>query len=181
MHWRWQKIGSLVAECLLADSHSLEQHLSYASMSCLQPGLDWTRLFMSLTAGAGTRCMRFRIYLLVGWTGGVCRQHLASLAFSWLLFVSAVIWFLIWSLFCYLRFLSSNDSWFHLFINISFSIIPWQVSSVQHERCNDFLSVTSLVSQKLSHPWLRGSQRPDNKTLSTFPSLSRLFYSISFP
>ena len=25
--------------------------------------------------------------------------------------------------------------------------------------------------QKLSHPWLRGSQRPDNKTLSTFPSL----------
>ena len=45
--------------------------------------------------------------------------------------------------------------------------IPWQVSSVQHERCNDFLSVTSLVSQKLSHPWLRGSQRPDNKTLST--------------
>ena len=47
---------------------------------------------------------------------------------------------------------------------------PWQVSSVQHERCNDFLTVTSLVSQKLSHPWLRGSQRPDNKTLSTFPS-----------
>ena len=27
-----------------------------------------------------------------------------------------------------------------------------QVSSVQHERCNDFLTVTSLVSQKLSHP-----------------------------
>jgi hypothetical protein len=25
--------------------------------SCLAPGLDWTRLFMSLTAGAGTRCM----------------------------------------------------------------------------------------------------------------------------
>ena len=25
--------------------------------SCLTPGLDWTRLFMSLTAGAGTRCM----------------------------------------------------------------------------------------------------------------------------
>ena len=25
--------------------------------SCLKPGLDWTRLFMSLTAGAGTRCM----------------------------------------------------------------------------------------------------------------------------
>jgi hypothetical protein len=24
----------------------------------------------------------------------------------------------------------------------------------------------------LSHPWLRGSQRPDNKTLSTFLSLS---------
>ena len=23
----------------------------------LMPGLDWTRLFMSLTAGAGTRCM----------------------------------------------------------------------------------------------------------------------------
>ena len=27
------------------------------NVSCLQPGLDWTRLFMSLTAGAGTRCM----------------------------------------------------------------------------------------------------------------------------
>ena len=40
------------------------------------------------------------------------------------------------------------------------------------ERCNDFLTVTSLVSQKLSHPWLRGSQRPDEKTLSTFPSPS---------
>jgi hypothetical protein len=26
-------------------------------ISCLKPGLDWTRLFMSLTAGAGTRCM----------------------------------------------------------------------------------------------------------------------------
>ena len=26
-------------------------------ISCLTPGLDWTRLFMSLTAGAGTRCM----------------------------------------------------------------------------------------------------------------------------
>ena len=25
--------------------------------SCLTPGLDWTRLFMSLTAVAGTRCM----------------------------------------------------------------------------------------------------------------------------
>ena len=25
--------------------------------SCLKPGLDWTRLFISLTAGAGTRCM----------------------------------------------------------------------------------------------------------------------------
>ena len=25
--------------------------------SCLAPGLDWTRLFMSLTAAAGTRCM----------------------------------------------------------------------------------------------------------------------------
>ena len=27
------------------------------AISHLQPGLDWTRLFMSLTAGAGTRCM----------------------------------------------------------------------------------------------------------------------------
>ena len=51
-------------------------------------------------------------------------------------------------------------------------LIPWQVSSVQHERCNDFLTVNSLVSQKLSHAWLRGRQRPDNKTLSTFPFLS---------
>merc|ERR1712151_136202 len=38
------------------------------------------------------------------------------------------------------------------------------------ERCYDFLTVTSLVSQKLSHPCLRGTQRPDEKTLSTFPS-----------
>ena len=30
---------------------------SSSLFSCLQPGLDWTRLFMSLTAGAGTRCM----------------------------------------------------------------------------------------------------------------------------
>ena len=36
---------------------------------------------------------------------------------------------------------------------------------------SDCLSVNSLVSQKLSHAWLRGRQRPDNKTLSTFPSL----------
>jgi hypothetical protein len=36
---------------------------------------------------------------------------------------------------------------------------------------DDFLTVTSLVSQKLIHPCLRGSQRPDDKTLSTFPSL----------
>ena len=41
------------------------------------------------------------------------------------------------------------------------------------ERCYDFLTVTSLVSQKMSHPWLRGSQRTDEKTLSTFPSLSQ--------
>ena len=32
------------------------------------------------------------------------------------------------------------------------------------------MTVTSLVSQKLTHPWLGGSQRPDGKTLSTFPS-----------
>merc|ERR1711920_546284 len=32
---------------------------------------------------------------------------------------------------------------------------------------------SSLVSQKLSHPCLRGSQRPDEKTLSTFPSLKK--------
>jgi len=25
--------------------------------SCIAPGVDWTRLFLSLTAGAGTRCM----------------------------------------------------------------------------------------------------------------------------
>ena len=41
---------------------------------------------------------------------------------------------------------------------------------------NDFLTVTSLVSQKLSHPWLRGTQRPDGKTLSTFPSLFFLLF-----
>ena len=57
------------------------------------------------------------------------------------------------------------------------NIIPWQVSSVQHERCNDFLTVTSLVSQKLSHPWLRGTERPDGKTLSTFLSYCILEFS----
>ena len=31
--------------------------------------------------------------------------------------------------------------------------------------------VSDPLSQKLSHAWLRGRQRPDNKTLSTFPSL----------
>ena len=31
--------------------------------SCLKPGLDWTRLFMSLTAGAGTRCSRVLSHL----------------------------------------------------------------------------------------------------------------------
>ena len=54
----------------------------------------------------------------------------------------------------------------------------------QHERCNDFLTVTSLVSQKLSHPWLGGSQRPDGKTQSTFPSFvlcSSSFIFLSFP
>ena len=30
-------------------------------------------------------------------------------------------------------------------------------SRESYERCNDFLTVTSLVSQKLSHPWLRGT------------------------
>ena len=29
--------------------------------------------------------------------------------------------------------------------------------------------------QKLSHPWLRGTQRPDEKTLSTFPSFCSLW------
>jgi len=35
----------------------LEAAKSYGRFSCLKPGLDWTRLFISLTAGAGTRCM----------------------------------------------------------------------------------------------------------------------------
>ena len=35
----------------------LFEDVSIRNFSCLQPGLDWTRLFMSLTAGAGTRCM----------------------------------------------------------------------------------------------------------------------------
>ena len=34
------------------------KHVSdQANQTVHQPGLDWTRLFMSLTAGAGTRCM----------------------------------------------------------------------------------------------------------------------------
>merc|ERR1711879_735421 len=36
---------------------SLYLILKRKAISHLQPGLDWTRLFMSLTAGAGTRCM----------------------------------------------------------------------------------------------------------------------------
>ena len=32
----------------------------------------------------------------------------------------------------------------------------------------------------LSHPWLRGTQRPDEKTLSTFPSLSGRVWTKSF-
>jgi len=40
--------------------------------------------------------------------------------------------------------------------------------------CCRFLTVTILVSQKLSNPWLQGSLWPDNKTLSTFPSLTLL-------
>ena len=39
------------------DSRRVQTRLSSSLFSCLQPGLDWTRLFMSLTAGAGTRCM----------------------------------------------------------------------------------------------------------------------------
>ena len=46
---------------------------------------------------------------------------------------------------------------------------------------NDFLTVTNLVSQKLSHPWLRGTQRPDGKTLSTFPTLRlKIYLRLSF-
>ena len=46
------------------------------------------------------------------------------------------------------------------------------ISSGNHEINPLTAAITSLVSQKLSHPWLRGSQRPDEKTLSTFPSLT---------
>ena len=37
----------------------------------------------------------------------------------------------------------------------------------------DIITLDSFIfnHQKLSHAWLRGRQRPDNKTLSTFPSL----------
>merc|ERR1712071_673872 len=45
-----------------------------------------------------------------------------------------------------------------------------QVSSVQHERCNDFLTVTSLVSQKLSHP-LRGTALFNFQSLLTITLL----------
>ena len=46
----------------------------------------------------------------------------------------------------------------------------WRVSSVLHERCNDFLTVASLISVILSHPWIRGTILPDGKTLCTFIS-----------
>ena len=62
--------------------------------------------------------------------------------------------------------LNGNESWMCLNVQP-----PTFSSNRQAQDGNDFLSVTSLVSQKLSHPWLRGTQRPDGKTLSTFPSL----------
>ena len=40
-----------------AEDNRFLKHSPWNRFSCLQPGLDWTRLFMSLTAGAGTRCM----------------------------------------------------------------------------------------------------------------------------
>ena len=46
----WEVVNGLLA--------SIPWRLQFqCRFSCLTPGLDWTRLFMSLTAGAGTRCM----------------------------------------------------------------------------------------------------------------------------
>ena len=45
------------------DSRRVQTRLSSSLFSCLQPGLDWTRLFMSLTAGAGTRCMESSLFI----------------------------------------------------------------------------------------------------------------------
>jgi len=42
---------------LRQEDRSSIPHQLRNRFSCLAPGLDWTRLFMSLTAGAGTRCM----------------------------------------------------------------------------------------------------------------------------
>ncbi len=55
-------------------------------------------------------------------------------------------------------------------------VIPWKVSQTTSLSGttlsgDTFHTFSHPASQKLSHPWLRGSQRPDNKTLSTFPSL----------
>ena len=43
--------------CVPSLTTRLNETRTKNRFSCLAPGLDWTRLFMSLTAGAGTRCM----------------------------------------------------------------------------------------------------------------------------
>ena len=56
-HLAKRRVQSYLAQAwdnkLRIDSGSFVGNRFY----CLKPGLDWTRLFMSLTAGAGTRCM----------------------------------------------------------------------------------------------------------------------------
>ena len=76
---------------------------------------------------------------------------------------------LLFSSYVYLIFYSIKGKFFGVGIFVS-GVSTRSSILVQHERCNDFLTVTSLVSQKLSHPWLRWSQRTNDKTLSTFQS-----------
>ena len=60
----------------------LIEDVSIRNFSCLQPGLDWTRLFMSLTAGAGTRCMS-----LLPTSPNLLSHNLISLLYSFVFFL----------------------------------------------------------------------------------------------
>jgi hypothetical protein len=49
--------------CLLAQHHRIVMVAVSSRLYTLLPGLDVTRLFISLTAGAGTRCMEPSLFI----------------------------------------------------------------------------------------------------------------------
>ena len=61
----------------------------------ITPGLDWTRLFMSLTAGAGTRCMSLLPQSPTLWLDRKktpsAHASVVKLSFLWTRFVNEVI------------------------------------------------------------------------------------------